>query len=195
MKYLILLLPLAILFGACCKDHSDIIPGQNFIPNDILKAIEDNGQIIYNGYNPPALEGKYRMSPSILVKSNFEDPYFPGHQFVDGILEFSGFNPDDLTLKIRITEGAGAIEGEGFGSFISGEGNNFTVFVKVESTDSNGHEVLHADVYSGTLEPTGIRNLQRSFFMINDYGDPNSEYIENGQGRLAKDDDGFSEKI
>ncbi len=194
MKYLLSFLTLSILLSACCKDHSDIIPGQDFIPDEVLEAIKANGQIIYEGFCPPALDGKYRMSPTVLVISNFDDPYPPGKLFVDITITFSGFNPDELTLKVKVEEG-GLIQGEGFGSFISGCGDNFTVYVKVDSKDAKGHELLHADVYSGTLEAGGIRNLQRSFFMIDDKGDPNGEYIENGQGRLAKDDDGFSEKI
>lgn len=193
MKYILSVLTCAILFSACCKDHSDIIPGQNFIPEDILQAIEDNGQAIYNGYTPPALEGKFRMSPSVLVSSNFNDPYAPGHLFVDSEVEFSDFNPNDLTIKVTITEGF--LTGEGYGSFISGSGNNFTVYVKVDAVDGSGHRLLQTEVYSGTLEPNGIRNLQRSLFMVDDHGDPNDEYIANGQGRLAEDQDGFSEKI
>jgi hypothetical protein len=194
MKYLILSLSLAVLFGACCKDHSDIIPGQNFIPEDVLKAIEDNGQVIYKGFNPPDLPGKYLMSPAVLVSSNFPDNASPGDRFVDAIIEFYDYNPSDLTLKVRIEE-IGESTGEGFGSFISGNGNNFTVYVKVETEDTQGHKFLQTDVYSGTLESGGIRDLQRSGFMVDDKGDPNNEYIENGQGRLAEDGDGFSEKI
>lgn len=194
MKFLLPFLFLACFLGACCKDYSDLIPGQDFIPDDILKAIEDNGQVIYNGYNPPALEGKYLMSTSVLVSSNFADQYFPGHEFVDLEIEFSDFDPQALTLKVNIKEG-NLLVGEGFGSFISGEGDNFTVYVKVEAEDSKGHELLQTEVYSGTLEAGGIRNLQRSLFMVDDRGDPNGEYIENGQGRLAEDEDKFSEKI
>ncbi len=193
MKNLFGFLLCALLLSSCCKDYSDLIPGQDFIPNDVLKAIEDNGHIIYDGYTPPALDGKYLMSPSVLVSSNFDDPYLPGHLFVDGVIEFSDFDPQALTLKVTIAEGG--LQGVGYGSFISGNGNNFTVYVKVEAKDLSGHELLQTEVYSGTLEPGGIRNLQRSLFMVDDHGDPNDEYIGNGQGRLAKDSDGFSEKI
>ncbi len=193
MKHFISLLILTLLLGACCKDHSEIIPGQNFIPDDVLDAIRANGQIIYDGYNPPALKDKFLMSPSVLVSSNFDDVFAPGHQFVDAIIEFSNFNPNDLTIKVTIEEGT--TQGEGIGSFISGVGNNFTVYVKLDTEDATGHKIVHADVFSGTLETGGIRNLQRSVFMIEDNGDPNNDYIEIGQGRLAEDEDGFSEKI
>lgn len=193
MKKLFFFLLLAGLVSGCCKDHSELIPGQDFIPDDILEAIEQNGQTIYDGYNPPRLEGRYFMAPPILSSSNFDDSVFPGHTFIDLILEFSDFDPATLTIKVAITEGG--ITGEGRGSFISGQGNNFTVYVRIDSKDSSGHEFLQADVYSGTLEPDGIRNLQRSVFMVDDKGDPNEEYIENGQGRLITDADGFSEKL
>ncbi len=193
MKNLFYFLLLSFLLSSCCKDYSDLIPGQDFIPADVLQAIEDNGQIIYNGYTPPALEGKYLMSPSVLVSSNFSDPYLPGHLFVDNIVEFSDFNPNDLTIKVTISEGGA--NGIGYGSFISGQGNNFTVYVKVDFKDISGHEVLQTEVYSGTLETGGIRNLQRSLFMVDDKGDPNDGYIGNGQGRLAIDQDEFSQKI
>ena len=194
MKQLIPFLAIALLFSACCKDHSELIPGQDFIPDNVLRAIEENGQTIYKGFNPPALEGKYLMAPAILVRSNFDDPYLPGHAFLNATMGFSDYDPGKLTLKVTVSEGS-ASTGEGYGSFITGSGNNFTVYVKVESTDAEGHTVLHADVYSGTVEAGGIRNLQRSYFMIDDNGDPNDRYIEIGNGRLAEDQDGFSQKI
>ncbi|MCB0520591.1 MAG: hypothetical protein H6577_16150 [Lewinellaceae bacterium] len=194
MKYLFPILLLSLMIGSCCKDNSDLIPGQDFIPDDILKDIKANGQIIYDGFDPPMIEGRYLMTPVLLVSSNFNDPLQIGHQFVDACIEFTEFNPNNLTLKANINEG-GELDGHGYGGFISGKGDNFTIYIKLENEDKEGHKVLQADVYSGTLEPGGIRNLQRSVFMIDDHGDPNGDYIENGQGRLAKDGDGFSEKI
>lgn len=193
IKYLPLLL-LAFLENSCCKDHSDIIPGQNFIPADILDQIVENGQVIYEGFNPPVLNGKYLMSVATLVSSNFSDQLSPGDTFVDAIIEFSKFNANSLTLEVAIEE-VGVLKGDGFGSFISGEGDNFTIYVRIDSKDTLGHEFLQADVYSGTMDDNGIIDLQRSVFMIDDKGDPNGGYIENGQGRLIIDGDGFSPKI
>ncbi len=193
IKYLPLLL-LAFLVNSCCKDHSDIIPGQNFIPADILDQIVENGQVIYEGFNPPVLNGKYLMSVATLVSSNFSDQLSPGDTFVDAIIEFSKFNANSLTLEVAIEE-VGVLKGDGFGSFISGEGDNFTIYVRIDSKDTLGHEFLQADVYSGTMDDNGIIDLQRSVFMIDDKGDPNGGYIENGQGRLIIDGDGFSPKI
>lgn len=194
MKKYIPILFLAFFIHSCCQDHSEIIPGQNFIPDDILQDIIDNGQVINEGFNPPKLEGKYRVSPQTLVSSNFNDALLPGFVFVDLIIEFKNFNATKQTVDVFLEE-VGENMGEGKGSFVSGEGNQFTVYVEINTEDNQGHKLLQADVYSGTLEPNGIINLQRSLFMIEDNGDPNNEYIENGQGRLIDDNDGFSEKI
>ena len=195
MKKFLPLIFLAFLLNSCCKDHSDVIPGQNFIPDDILEEIRNNGQVIHEGFNPPKLKGKYLMSIQTLVSSNFPDAFTPGHTFVDLTLEFLNFNTNSLTLTVKIEEGGQLLVGGGKGSFISGEGNDFTIFVENKAKDDSGHELIQAEVYSGTLDANGIINLQRSLFMINDNGDPAGKYIENGQGRLIIDGDGYSEKI
>jgi len=193
MKNLITLLVIAVFFVSCHEDHSDLIPGQDFIPEEILAEIKANGQPIFEGLNPPDLNGRFRMSPYVLVSSNFNDGSQPGKKFADKHIEFK--NLDRSTLKLEVDVSQGSNTGEGFGSFISGEGNDFTVFVRVDRTDEDGHTILSAEVYSGTLTDNGILNMYSSFFMVDDNGDPNNDKIENGEGRLFEDQDGFSEKI
>ena len=185
------LLCFMVLFNSCCDDYSDLIPGQDFIPDNILKDIQANGQTIYTGYSPPDLSGVFYATPVVLVSSNFQDSYFVGQKVVDNIFEFSDFDQNKLTLKTKITE-VGISESQGYGSFVSGSGGNFTVYVKAEYKDVKGHTLLLTNVISGTVQNNGIRNLQMSLFMIDDKGDPNNEYIENGQGRLFKDGDGIT---
>lgn len=192
MKNLFVFLTLSFLLASCCKDYSELIPGQDFIPKDVLKAIEDNGQVVYSGYTPPVLQGRFHLSPNVLISSNFDDLFSPGFLFADYFVEFYDFDPNNLTIRVN-TEQLDQ-KGIGYGGFVSGQGNNFTVYVKVESKDADGHTVLITQVYSGALEANGIRNLQLSVFMVDDRGDPNGEYIENGQGRLFEDSDRFSEK-
>jgi len=193
MKNLFGFLILSFLLASCCKDYSELIPGQDFIPKDVLKAIEDNGQAFYSGYTPPLLQGRFKISPNVLMSSNFDDLYFPGVVFADYFVEFYDFDPNTLTIRVN-TEQLDH-KGIGYGGFVSGQGNNFTVYVKVESKDSDGHTVLITEVYSGELETNGIRNIQHSVFMVDDRGDPKDKYIENGQGRLFEDSDRFSEKL
>jgi hypothetical protein len=192
MKNIFFLLSVSFLLHSCCKDHSNIIPGQNFIPDEILSSIQDNGQLIYDGINPPDITGKYLMSPPVLISSNFDDPFSPGHNFADLILEFYDIDFSKLTCKVKIEEGG--MPGVSYDSYISGNGNDFTIYAKVVQ-EYDDIEALQTEIYSGTIEAGGIRNLQRSLFMIDNGGNPNGDIIGNGQGRLAEDEDGFSEKF
>lgn len=193
MRITFALICLALIFSACCRDHSDIIPGQDFIPDDILDNIIDNGQPIFEGLDPPVLDSCYLISPLVLVQSNFDDEVFPGHVFLDETVCFENFN--EKSLQIDITNMQANTTGEGEGSFISGSGDDFTIYVKILLTDTDDHEVLTTTIYSGTVEDGGIRDMFVSIFVIDDNGDPNGIYIENGQGRLLKDDDGFSPSL
>jgi hypothetical protein len=157
-------------------------------PED-LEAIEELGLEIYEGKTPPDVTGTYFISPLILVKSNFADGYKPGDRFSDKTLTFSE-QKNDLSIKVDYTQGGS--QGTGLGSFISGKDNKFTVYVPIEST--NGYGTCYMiQVYSGEIEPGGIRNCQFALIMKDKNGVPN--VINNGQGRLFKDGDGFSERI
>lgn len=191
MKNIITFLAIAFLFSACYDDHSEVIPGQDFIPDEILAEIRENGQPIFEGLNPPDVSGRYRISPLELVSSNFPDNIDPDN-FADENVEFLEIEFKSLTLEVK-SEQAG-IEGEGYGSFISGQVNNFTIYVRIEQ-DRDDYSTLLTSVYSGTLTENGISNLYTSIFMINDGGDPDNDLIEIGQGRLFKDGDGFSPKV
>lgn len=193
MKNLPIFILIFLLISACCEDHSDIIPGQDFIPEEILTTIQENGQPIYEGLNPPRMEGRYLVSPLRFRSSNIENDFSVNTQFSDQFITFSNFDANSLTLQVAIEQGNRT--GEGFGSFISGQGNNFTIYVEINITDDNGHRYLTTEVYSGTLEGGGIRDLHLSLFMIDDQGDPNNDLIENGQGRLFVDGDGFSPQL
>ncbi len=190
MRYIILSLFFIFFSAGCCKDHSELIPGQDFIPDEILEEIIANGQPIYDGYDPPSLEGTYLIAPLTRISSNFPDN---ANNFGNKEIRFYDFNRNSLTLKMATLQGGS--EGEGFGSFISGEGDYFTVYVRIDAKGDDGSESLTTQVYSGRIVDNGIEDLTYSLFMINDYGDINDDLIEIGQGRTFVDGDGFSPKI
>jgi hypothetical protein len=192
MKKIFAFVAISFFLSSCYDNHSEVIPGQDFIPDEILAEIRENGQPIFEGLNPPDVTGRYIIDPYVLVASNFEDSSEPGREFARLTTRFSEFSPDNLTLKVDLDQGGN--EGEGFGSFISGQGNNFTIYVRIER-ERDEFTTLETRVYSGTLEDRGIRNLYVSLFMIDDRGDPEGNLIENGEGRLFRDEDGFSERV
>ncbi len=193
MKKVFAFIAISLLFSSCYDDHSEVIPGQDFIPEEILAEIRENGQPIFEGLNPPDVTGRYRISPAELVSSNFDDDLNPGHRFADEYIEFSEFDEASLTLRVDI-EQSGSI-GEGYGSFISGSGDSFTIYVRIDNINEQDVETLQTRVYSGSTRDNGVIELYGSTFMIDDGGDPFNNLIEIGQGRLFKDGDGFSEKI
>ncbi|MEM9680156.1 MAG: hypothetical protein AAF901_07510, partial [Bacteroidota bacterium] len=72
------------------------------------------------------------------------------------------------------------------------DGQQFTVFVKMNS-QIGGFPVDSAVAISGTITANGINNVIVAFLMIDDRGDPQDVYIvENNQGRVFTDGDGFS---
>ena len=129
-----------------------------------------------------------------MVSSNFDDNISPGYEFIDIIVTFSDWEKGSSDITIQIEE-VGKSLGTAMGSYISGVGNDFTVYVLIDVTDEKDHTYTTTQVFSGTWTEDGIKDLQLSIFMVDDKGDPNDEYIENGEGRLIEDGDGFSEKI
>jgi hypothetical protein len=84
----------------------------------------------------------------------------------------------------------GPESGTGLGGFISGDGNSFSVFVKVHAFSSNyPADVIH--VLSGKISNGGISNLYFANFMLNNFGNT-TYWMGNGKGRVLYDSDNFS---
>ena len=164
----------------------------NLIPDDIFEAIGELGIEIHGGRNPPNIEGTFIFSPTILARSNFSDFLHPGHQFSDARITFSKQDNVSLTVFSEYTQGAqGNIQdGSGSGSFITGSGNKFSVFVENSGT-TLGYPFESVDIYSGEITSSGIINFHWAHMVTVE--SPAS--IRRGQGRLVYDSDGFSERV
>ncbi|MDR1882624.1 MAG: hypothetical protein LBR26_07555 [Prevotella sp.] len=159
------------------------------VPKEIQQKMTDLGMPIYGGGNPASIAGTYKISPNILKATSIANDFSIGHQFGDNIVTFSAQSSADLTIKVNKAQGGGT--GEGVGAYIVGEGSTFSVFVEMISVQ-DGYQSKSVEVYSGILTQTGMKDLHYSLFMIDNGGNP--ELIENGQGRVFYDFDGFSEK-
>ena len=84
-----------LIFGESGKLTDDV---HNIIPPDILKEFKNIGIEIHGGKTPPNIEGTYKISPCVLVKSNFSDNFSPGHKFADKFLTFSKQDNAKLTI-------------------------------------------------------------------------------------------------
>ena len=180
--------------------QEDII---NFLSQETYNSLLELGIPINTGSTPPNVEGVFRMSPNVLENSNIVDESFEiGHQFADQILYFSNQDQEELSIDYsgrQVDGNNNVINTEtGLISYISGNGNSFTVIIKIEatSTDSAGNQVITVQgiVISGTITATGIQNARKAFVIIEKTGDVNDEFIDEGEGRLLKDEDGFSNR-
>ena len=164
---------------------------QNIVSDSILNVIKNLGMPIKEGVNPPNVVGYYKMSPVTLTRTNIQDDYTIGHVFND--LNFHFYNQDNGSLTLNYEDKQNTSTSTGYSSYISGNGSDFSVFIKVIKTDSSGKKADSVIIITGTVTGTGIKDVYYSFFMVNNYG--SSTYIPNGKGRIAYDSDGLSPSI
>lgn len=153
---------------------------------------------INKGTTPPTINGVYNLDPMTLKNTNIPDDYAIGTVFNDLRTQFTVQNNTLLTVNVETVSvnSSGAITSTaiGNGSFIVGNGQNFTVFGKVVSTHDDGTITDMAIILSGTLTANSISNYYYSLFMLDNHN-RSDLYILNGQGRVFWDSDGVSEKI
>ncbi|MDR1784070.1 MAG: hypothetical protein LBR13_07420 [Dysgonamonadaceae bacterium] len=191
----------AVLFISCEKESDDSVevdengltPQINdFITPEILKEIEDLGMPINRGGNPPKdIAGSYVVEPDICVATNRpNDEYGPGHQFSTFYITFS--EQDNKKMTVTVASSQSLMTGDGVGGFIVGDNSKFTVFAPMDNTLLL-HEYQTVDIFSGTYTDEGIKDFYHSTFMLEGGG---AQYylLENGQGRVAYDSDGMSNR-
>jgi hypothetical protein len=202
MKKLLLLsvtLVFSFMYFSCKKDKTDPVKKtfdlssdiKNIVPDSTIQSLIDLGMIINDGTTPPNLENIYKVSPYVLKSSNIPSDY-EGQTFTD--YKFKLYDQDDVNQTIKLDYVNNPETGTGLGGFISGSGNNFSVFVKVHTLvfDSPA-DILF--VLSGTITDGGIDNFIMSNYMLDNYGNLSGYYIENGQGRIIYDSDLFSPTV
>lgn len=198
---ILMLLALFLAFSACKKDDDgdgddqtfdgSITDIENFYNSDVVDAFFELGFNINTGNNPPLIEGSYLVTPSILQATSVPNDVI-GSVFSDIFLNFR--NQDNGSLTIDFDGASGSETYDGAGSFISGDDNQFSVFLVITVTrEGETAEVTFA--ISGTKETDGISDIQVALIMIDDNGDPGGFFIENNTGRVLTDGDGFSEEL
>jgi hypothetical protein len=165
----------------------------NFISDDIFNVLDSLGMPVHTGGNPVKVEGTFLVSKAVLLASNFSDDSV-GYEFEGIKISFSDQNSKELTLTAEFTQDSS--EAECYESYISGEGNDFSVFSKSKTFDSTGKDsAFSAQVYSGTWSSEGINDLYMAVVMLDNHGNPQKSYLDVGNARLVFDKDGLSEKI
>ena len=164
----------------------------DLVPPAILDSIEKYNFEIYGGMNPPDITGSYLANPFVLEASNVPGD-FVGRTLADYKVTFD--NVDLSNLELSLTYENGPERGIGIGSYIVGEGNRFSVFLKVDVEHTSGYKAEAVTVISGVKTNLGIADFRTAVFVIEDFGDPGNYFIEIGQGRIVVDGDGLAHAI
>lgn len=213
--YLLVTLVLTILITPSCEKEGeeDRSVGfsediENFVPDSTIQLLRDLGMVIHEGKEPPIIEGKFYMSPMLMDSSNVpNESYERGDRFVDYRLHFFNQNNDELSIMLD-TEGLSTSSGDttvisssyGNGGFLSGYGNEFSVFIIAEGETylNNNQDTARnrsLSLYSGEITALGIKNLKSAVLMLDDYGDEYNRYISINTGRLFYDGDSLSHRL
>ncbi len=174
-------------------DRSQIEEFFDIDPN-LFDAFLELDLNVFEGSNPPLLNGSYLISPFTLFGSNIPDEGFPiGEIFSD--LNFTISNQDTFENTLNYLEVSSGSPSQSFASLISGSGNNFTMFLRTQSQSQgdqgNVVNFINGIAISGSITDDGINNFQYIFVVTQKSNDTNNEFIEAGEGRLFIDGDGL----
>jgi hypothetical protein len=190
------LLTVVIVLAGCSKSDntkkSDVLSQQihNIVPDSIITKMKNLGMQINGGTTPPDLQHIYYVDPFVLKSSNISYDY-PGKLFASYLVQF--YAQDNTALSIKLNYINGNETGTGLGGFISGSDNSFSVFAKVRA-EIDGDSAYVIEVLSGTIVTGAIKNFYYANFMLDNYGNPDGVFIEQGEGRIIYDSDGTSEE-
>lgn len=164
------------------------------IGSDVLDTIETELEMpIHRGEDPPLLDVTVVVRSPKLLKTNVPNDSNANQNYVNVYSRFHNQDSANYTINFDIAEPAtGNPPSFGPGSFIIGNGNNFTVFGFHEIERSQG-TVLILEIFSGILTDLGALSPHRTAFMINNGGV--SGYIQNGTGRSFNQDLGLAEFV
>lgn len=166
---------------------------EQIIPEEIRVKMEPY-ITIYDGANPPNVEGCYYVDP-------LEDVYL--EDYPDGSMENTNWasqwiklaNQDMYlnTIDMEELSATGTSYSAGMGSFIVGEGDNFSILFDAEG-ETDGIYTRTVTLLSGTKGAYGIYNLKYAFIMAEKGDDPEGHLMAEGVFRVFEDEDYFSEE-
>lgn len=174
-------------------ESQDQVIINNLITDEIQDALDEFNIVLPEGTNPPNLEGAYFCNSLVLENSNIPSDNIGG-SFNDFTFQVKDQNSTDLTATIFTKQGSTV--GSGTGGFIVGDDNKFAILFEqlAEDTTTNG-KLLSINIYLGELREDGVANFELIIVGKDDFGDPNDQFIEIGQGRYVIEQDGFSPKV
>jgi hypothetical protein len=149
----------------------------------MVDSLRAAGANIYDGTTPPIVNGIYLMHPDSCIYDN-SPGHFTGTLFDDYKFQFTGQNNSLYTINVaQKAMSTGTLSSTPAYTYISGSGNNFSIFI-LRTSSPSGITVQQFNVLSGTLTSTGIQNLQNTLYMRSKTGDPANTIVAAGTIRV-----------
>lgn len=200
MKKILILALMAFAFAACSSDDKQTTKEElhdelynKLVTPEMEIGLKNLGVRIYKGINPPRIEGFY-TSGVFCIESTLPGDVYKGTRFLDTRFHLS--NQNDLTISVetmQIDQSNNTFQSRSNseGTFISGSGDNFSIFHESETKPVDGHNTISLQVYSGTVVRdangaiTGIRDFKIALLMKDNNGW--EDKMPNGAGRVFVD--------
>ncbi len=163
---------------------------ESVIPDEIRQKMEPYIPI-YDGVNPPNVEGCYLLDPMVAVYMEDYDGDLSELQWMGEYINLTNQNKNYNTIDMEELTADGESYSIGQGAIIVGEGNNFSILFNTEGTNSGIYNKT-ALLLSGTKTTEGIQNLQYAFVMVEKGDDSEGILMEEGVFRVFKDGDEIS---
>lgn len=165
---------------------------EQVVPGDIRQKMEPY-MPIYDGKNPPNVEGCYLIEPfeTVYCEDYGNGGFESGTLTVPYYINLTSQSKENNTINMEECSSDFDSYSIGEGAFISGEGKNFTVFFNTIGTH-HGIYTRTALLISGTKATDGIKNLKYAFVMVEKGDDPEGIIMKEGVFRVFQDKDGMA---
>ena len=160
------------------------IEAKAIIPEETLRQIRAQGMPIYEGTNPPNIEGIYLLDNLRFHYSSDpgEKGFTKGDKAVNYKYRFYEQNGVKLKSDYRALKFGVNDIATGSGAIISGSGNNFTVFLN-HAAHTEGVKNNDITLISGEITPEGIKDLVLTL-TVTEKEDTNNQIMKVGVHRI-----------
>lgn len=189
----VLLFLVASVFFSCSTEGDEGFDGSRASIDDILgpqiaDKIEGMGFEFHTGDNPPDVTGKFYADYLEILESDVPSDE-PGNGIWPQTFEF--YNQSGLS--VQYSGSGGSQVDEGSGAFLSGNNNEFTAILTLESTNQ-GYTAQSAYLITGTMTEEGILDYQVAATNLGDDA-PDGVFIPEGATRVIHDTDDLAERL
>jgi len=143
-----------------CENFINDVPLEvnEFLNQEFIEILQDRGLEIHKGFNPPDVTGNYYVDSWTNKETDL--------QYINYSYQFTNQTPN---FQIEVNSESDRAVAFGTGAFISGDGDNFSIYYETDSHISEDDHVVYiksADIYTGSISENGIINFEKGFIIL-----------------------------